>query len=350
MDLEKLIQNNNIIDALQLCIQQNNYDTLKILCFIYKDTMKDVDTFKKIYSMIENGKICSLDKVRVLLLCNWCSSKELCDLWNKMSKGNYTWDDIEIVYEKPYDYYCVINKTHDNIDLSKTILFRMEPHIDDEPHIWGKEWTNLKPENFKFCGIHKLYLNNVEWHLSKTYTELMTENIIKNEEICNILSTVISDKYSESGHMKRVDFIKFLETKDIKIDVYGGNRFNWKNYKGSLPYHKKDDALLSYKYTFNCENNEINNYCTEKLYDGILAECLVFYSGCLNVKDIIDDKAYVYLHLSNFEKDYEIIKKAIEENWWEQRLPYIKEAKIKILNELQFFPRIKQIIKIENFS
>lgn len=350
MDLENLIQNNNIVDALQLCIQQNNYDTLKMLCFIYKDSMKDNVTFKKIYSMVENGKICSIDKIRVLLLCNWCSSKEICDLWNKMSKGNYSWDNIEIVYEKPYDYYCVINKTNENIDLSKTVLFRMEPYMDQQPHVWGSEWTNLNPENFKFCGIHKLHLNNVEWHLSKTYNELMTENMIKNEEICNILSTVISDKYSESGHMKRVDFIKFLETKDIKVDVYGGNRFNWKNYKGSLPYHKKDDALIPYKYTFNCENNEINNYCTEKLYDGILAECLVFYSGCPNVKDIIDDKAYVYLQLSNFEKDYEIIKKAIEENWWEQRLPYIKESKIKILNELQFFPRLKQIIKIENFS
>ena len=348
MDLEKLIQNNNIIDALQLCIQQNNYDTLKMLCFIYKDAMKDNVTFKKIYSMVENGKICSLDKIRVLLLCNWCSSKEICDLWNKMSKGNYSWDKIEIVYEKPYDYYCVINKTNENIDLSKTVLFRMEPYMDQQPHIWGPEWTNLKPENFKFCGIHNLHLNNVEWHLSKTYNELMSENIIKNEEICNILSTVISDKYSESGHMKRVDFIKFLETKDIKVDVYGGNRFNWKNYKGSLPYHKKDDALLPYKYTFNCENNEINNYCTEKLYDGILAECLVFYSGCPNVKDIIDDKAYVYLQLSNFEKDYETIKRAIKENWWEQRLSYIKEAKNKILNELQFFPRLQQIIKIEN--
>ena len=344
MELEKLIQDNNIIDALQLCISKNEYDTLKMLCFIYKDKLIYDINFKKIYNMVENNKIHNLDTIRVLLLCNWCTSKELCDIWNKMSKGNYTWDNIEIVYEEPYDYYCVINKTTENIDLSKTILFRMEPHIDKNPHIWSKEWSELNPKNFKFCGAHELYLNNVEWHLSKTYNELLTEKIMKNKEICNILSTVISDKYSEPGHMKRVDFVKFLETKDIEIDVYGGNRFNWGNYKGPLPYHKKDDSLFPYKYTFNCENNEINNYCTEKLYDGILAECLVFYSGCPNIKDILDERAYVYLYLSNFEKDYETIKKAIEENWWKQRLPYIKEAKNKILNELQFFPRLKQIL------
>jgi hypothetical protein len=350
MEINNLIKENKIIDSLHKCIEKKEDATLKLLSYSFYDKLKDDNDFLKIYNMFKNDIIYKNNNIRILLLCNWCSSKELCDLWNKMSKGNYTWDNIQIVYEEPYDYYCVINKTYDNIDLLKTILFRMEPHMDQQPNVWGKEWTNLKSENFKFCGIHKLHLNNVEWHLSKTYTELMTENIIKNEEICNILSTVISDKYSESGHMKRVDFIKFLETKDIKIDVYGGNRFNWKNYKGSLPYHKKDDALIPYKYTFNCENNEIYNYCTEKLYDGILTECLVFYSGCPNVKDILDEKAYVYLHLSNFEKDYEIIKRAIEENWWEQRLPYIKEAKNKILNELQFFPRLKQIIKIENYS
>jgi ribosomal protein L23 len=32
-----------------------------------------------------------------------------------------------------------------------------------------------------------------------------------------------------------------------------------------------------------------------------------------NVKDYIDERAFVYLELSNFEKDYQTIKKAIEE-------------------------------------
>jgi len=172
--------------------------------------------------------------------------------------------------------------------------------------------------------------------------ELCNQNIEK-DSLC-VLSTVLSDKYRDPGHIKRVDFVKFLESKGMEIDVFGGNRFNWKNYKGSLPYHNKDNALIPYKYTFNCENFGIKNYCTEKLYDGILAECLVFYSGCINVKDFVDEKAFVYLHLSNFEQDYLTIKKAIEENWWEKRLPYIQKAKLKILTEMQFFPRLESEI------
>ena len=103
-------------------------------------------------------------------------------------------------------------------------------------------------------------------------------------------------------------------------------------------------GLFPYKYHFQCENNPIKNYVSEKLYDGILSECLVFYSGAPNVKEIIDERAYVVLQLESFEEDMKTIKKAIEENWWEQRLPYIREAKKKILNELNFFPRIEEII------
>ncbi len=35
---------------------------------------------------------------------------------------------------------------------------------------------------------------------------------------------------------------------------------------------------------------------------------------------------------------------AIQTNLWEERLPYIKKAKNKILNEQSFFPVIEKII------
>jgi hypothetical protein len=155
---------------------------------------------------------------------------------------------------------------------------------------------------------------------------------------------VLSDKYRDLGHVKRIDFVKFLETKGLRVDVFGGNKFMWQNYKGSLPYHAKDDAMFPYKYVFNVENHEIRNYYTEKFIDGILAECLVFYNGCINIGDFFDTRAFVWLELVDFEHDYAIVKQAIEENWWEQRLPYIQAAKRKILNEMQFFPRLERIL------
>ena len=126
--------------------------------------------------------------------------------------------------------------------------------------------------------------------------------------------------------------------------MFGNNKWNYKNYKGSLHYHEKDNALFPYKYTFNVENNSIRNYCTEKVIDAILSECLIFYSGCYNLKDYIDEKAFVYLELNNFEHDYNIIKNAIENNLWEKRLPHIRKEKKRILEYYQFFPRIERIL------
>jgi len=338
------------MELLKKHYDNNEINTAFLLSKILKDKLNNNSEYNKLTFEI----ISKLDKnifkqkyIKVLLACSWCSSKELCDTWNKMSKGNYNWNNIQIVSEEPCDYYCIINQPPSNLKiiLENTIVFNMEPHMDKKSHLWNEEWMNIDKNKFKWYGSHDKHYNNNEWHISKTYTELKNEEIIKDENLSTILSTVLSDKYKDPGHIKRVDFIKFLQLKnDIKVDVFGGNRFMWDNYKGSLPYHEKDNALLPYKYIFNVENFQINNYYTEKLIDGILSECLVFYHGCPNIKELIDEKAFVWLELSNFEEDYKLIKKAIEEDWWKERLSYIKQAKTKILDELQFFPRLEKII------
>lgn len=154
----------------------------------------------------------------------------------------------------------------------------------------------------------------------------------------------MSSNYYFPGHVKRIDFVKFLEAKDLHIDVYGSNKFDYKNYKGTLPSLQKDEGLFPYKYTFNVENYSIKNYFAEKLVDGILSECLVFYSGCYNIRDFIDDRTYIYLELSNFEEDYKKVLTAIENNEWEKRIDVIRKEKQKILDYLQFFPRLERII------
>lgn len=337
------------MDLLKKYIDEKEFYTSFLISKIYENEFKNNDEFKKLFSEI----ICNIEdkkivekKIKIYLMCNWCNSYDLCKLWNKMSQdNNYSWNNIEIVWNEPCDYYCIINKPPDNIkfDSKKTIVFRMEPYMNKDKRLWGDYWSNPPKEDFLFIGFHSNFLNNLEWHISKNYKQLMNEEIVKDNEISNVLSTVLSNKYQDPGHIKRIDFIKYLEKK-INVHVFGGNRFLWKNFKGSLPYHEKNNSLLSYKYTFNVENHSIANYCTEKLVDGILSECLTFYSGCPNIKDIINEKAYVYLELSNFEKDYQIIKKAIEEDLWSKRLPFIKAEKKRILNDLQFFPRLEKII------
>lgn len=284
--------------------------------------------------------------IRIKLLCNWTTSENLCRQWRKMgneeSKIKLVWTDVPLP-----DYYVVINASPqgERFDLKKTILFRMEPRMELRPELWGW-WANPNKKNFFYAGFHKTSHNNFEWHLSKTCTELLT---MSPEKLKQGMSTVLSTRYHDVGHIKRVDFVKFLEMKGMQVDVFGDDKWQgteraFVNHLGPLPYHCKDNALFPYKYTFNCENNSVPNYLTEKLIDGILAECLVFYSGCPNAAEHIDRRAFVYLELSNFESDYEKIKSSIANGLWEERLPFIREAKRKILMEQQFFPRLEKLI------
>lgn len=307
------------------------------------EDIKEVIDDKEITNILPSTSIPKNAKINVRLIGNWTTCKILSDLWNKMSKGDNTWNNITLDPDiSNPDYYVVINSPPRNevINAKRTILFRMEPNMEKNPQMWGF-WANPDPKYFAKVCFHTDEYNNIEWHLGKTYQEL--KNMKSFDKTHNLISTVLSDKYKDPGHKKRIDFVKFLDEKDCEIHVYGTNK-DYKNYKGSLPYHKKDDAMFPYKYSFNCENNSIENYFTEKLVDGILAGCLVFYSGHPSVKNYIDDKAFVYLELEDFEKDYQTIQKAIKEDWWSQRLPHIMKARNKILDELQFFPRLEKII------
>jgi hypothetical protein len=383
VEIDKLVAQGNITRVLEQCIQENQLWLGMLLAKIAQETEFSPE-FMNVHSNLikmtkgdttevqpilpshpprpqevvqHRGPSTSIDLpslyggdskkyTRVMMLCNWCDSRTLCNLWNKMSQGNYTWNNIRIVWDEPCDYYVVVNCPPIGFvpDPKKTIYFSMEPKMWQNVKMWG-EWADPKPQEFFFCGKHQLVYNNNEWHLSKTYKELLSEPVIKEPEVAGILSTVLSDKYKDPGHVKRIDFIKFLDNKGIvPVHVFGGNRYKWKQYKGSPPPHCKDEAMFPYKYVFNAENHSYRNYYTEKLIDGILAECLVFYWGCPNIKDFIDERAYVQLDLIDFNKDMNTIKQAIAENWWESRLPHIQEAKRKILNERQFFPRLERII------
>lgn len=347
MTVEKFLEEKMYVDALNQCMIEKNYCIGALLSLIWKKRNVHNEThamFDLFFDKIREQTNC----VRVRVTCNWCDAKTLCSCWNKMSENeNGKWKNIQLVYENPCDYLVVINRPNSSEklidDKKKIIVFRMEPNMENEEHKWG-EWAKPNEDDFLFVGYHSKHYNNNEWHLAKTYAQLSTEYIAKNSSLDFCVSTVLSSKYHDSGHVKRIDFSKFMENNGINLHVFGDNKFRWKNYKGALPYHNKNNGLLPYKYTFNTENQSINGYYTEKIIDGILAECLTFYSGPPNIFSLIDERAFVLLNLGNFEEDCKKIKNAMNEDLWSKRLPYIKEAKNRILNETGFFPQLKRII------
>jgi hypothetical protein len=134
--------------------------------------------------------------------------------------------------------------------------------------------------------------------------------------------------------------------KDIPLKIFGNvEEMGFENYQGILEPENKAEGIVPYKYYFMVENNYEKDFITEKLWEPILCESLVFYYGCPNVTDYIDSDAFVLLDMNDFEKSYQTIKTAIKEDWWSQRIDKIKQEKDKLLNEMAFFPRLRKVIE-----
>jgi len=311
---------------------------------------------------VKKSYIKSRKNTRIKMLCNWCSSEQLCKEWSNMckDKNNLLWDTIELTWEdNDIDYYVIINSPpRDAVyEPSKTMVFQMEPWVYDETKhwgvkTWGNEWSSPDPTKFLKVFTHKTHLNNIQWQIDYPFH---SSPVPEGSQKLNRVATVCSSKNFDEGHILRNTFINYCEQQLLKtterqdktiLDVFG--RENYHNfisaYKGKVPQDNKYNVYSNYKYCLGVENNSEHNYATEKLWEAILCESLCFYWGCPNLEKYIDEKAFVRLPLEDPETALQIIQQAIEEDWWSERIEVIKQTKEKILNELGFFPLMNKII------
>jgi len=316
---------------------------------------------KEYYNNLQNIKKHTIEtNIRIKILCNWCSSEQLCKEWSNMCEDKFRWKNFELIWtnnRSEIDYYVIINFPQKNeyFEPSKTIIFQMEPWVNDNTKNWGvKTWGKWAEPNLNefldVRGRRTDYHNNAFWQLELKLHDFNIYELFEKTK-GNTISSICSSKYFDEGHIARIDLLKFLEEKgDLQLDIYNkDNKFCFTNYRGPLePYVDKSKGLTHYKYYFMMENNFERNFITEKIWEPILCEALVFYYGCPNVSDYIDSRAFVQLDITDFEKSYKIIKQAIEEDWWSQRIGIIRQEKQKILNDLAFFPTIEKIINKSN--
>ena len=303
-------------------------------------------------------------KIRIKMLCNWCTSEQLCHEWNRMSQGNFRWNDIEITWHNDVDYFIIINKPLNNQEFfipQRTIVFQMEPWCSDPSQKWGVKtwgfWAQPEESLFLHVRTHRNYYNNCFWQLNRTYNEFKTKKIKKDKSKGELVSSICSSKYFDPGHIKRIDFLKYIEAKDdqiVRVDIYNhDNKHKFKNYKGPHPINNKDIGIMPYKYYFMAENNNENNFITEKIWEPLLCESLCFYYGAPNIFEYIDPRAIILLDLDDFEESFNIMKEAILTNQWERRLEFIRREKQKVLEYYNFFPTVERVLlqdlRLKNF-
>jgi glycosyltransferase involved in cell wall biosynthesis len=297
--------------------------------------------------------------IRIKPLCGkcspWRSSEEICKDWNRLTKGNYRWNHIQLTWgDDNIDYYVIINAPPPNVyyDPTRTLVFQIEPWCADPKQRWGvKTWGEwAKPDPSKFLYVHdkETQYNIAFWQFGLSYTQIRSMTWPKRDD--DTIASICSSKYFDPGHIKRIDFMKFIEAKsdpDVQLHIYNmDNAHNFKSYKGKADANiDKEKGIAPYKYYFMCENNEEKNFITEKLWEPILCETLCFYWGCPNVAEWINPQAFIWLDMNDFEGAFQTVKRAIKEDWWSQRLPYIRKEKDKILDYYNFMPTIERILK-----
>ena len=345
------VSGKSIEELKQICDNDQNCAGFNTLGFLKNKIKLESEFINLNMGTATEGLYVKNARFRVKMLCNWCSSKELCDDWNRMSKGNYRWNDIEITWEdKNIDFYVIINKPFQNDFYIKdrTIIFHMEPWCGNPQQTWGvKTWGEwAEPDESKFLQVrsHTKFFNNGFWQLRATYQDLKTMNFEKTK----LMSSICSSKYFDPGHVKRIDFLKFIESKNddlVKVDIYNAdNDHKFKGYVGPHPHGNKDIGIVPYKYYFMPENNEEYNFMTEKIWEPLLTETVAFYWGCPNLSDYIDPRSYILLDLNDFEKSFNIIKNAILNDEWSKRIEFIRMEKQKVLDYFGFFPTLERIL------
>ena len=305
--------------------------------------------------------------IRVKLICNWCSSHQLCKEWSNMCERNFKWKNIEITWTEnrdEIDYYVIINypmRENEYYVPEKTLVYQMEPAVTDPSKPWGTKtwgkWANPDPKKFMHVNAHANHLNAVQWRFRYPLNQLSDSVNFKSCDKLDRISCVLSKKNSDEGHVLRNNLLKYIETESPRyanapinelqsfLNVFGkSNFFQYRAYVGKLPEDNPFYGIKSYKYYFMCENNSEHNYATEKIWEPILCETLCFYWGCPNLDDYIDSRAYVRLDVADKEGSLRIMEDAVKNDLWSQRIPYIRAAKEKILNELAFFPKLQSFI------
>lgn len=159
-------------------------------------------------------------------------------------------------------------------------------------------------------------------------------------EKTRLLSTVCSKKQQRHTlHNLRYHFTEELRKLIPELDVYG---------HGVREMDDKAEALHDYRYHVAIENYCGLHHWTEKLADPFLGLSLPFYHGCPNATDYFPEQSFIRIDIHNARDAARIIRRAIDNNEYEKRLPFILEARRRVLDEYNLFAVLDREISLRH--
>jgi len=156
------------------------------------------------------------------------------------------------------------------------------------------------------------------------------------------ISTVCSSRTGRlTLHSKRVDFTDRLQQRIPELERFG---------HGVKPMIDKAEALDPYEYHITVENHVCPHHLTEKLPDAFLGFTLPFYHGAPNAGDYFPPESFIPIDIGDLDRTVDIIKSTINNNEYNDRLPYILEARRRVLEEHNLFALLDRQISLHDPS
>ncbi len=156
-------------------------------------------------------------------------------------------------------------------------------------------------------------------------------------EKTELFSTVCSSKQqTHTLHQRRYNFTQALKAFVPDMEIFG-HGVRWMD--------DKSESLDPYRYHLAIENYMGQHHWTEKLSDSFLGLTLPFYCGCTNAADYFPKESFIALDINDVAGSAKTIQDTIRNDEYSKRLPYIKEARRRVLEEYNLFSVLANLIE-----
>ena len=275
------------------------------------------------------------NQYRIRIFSSFCASENCKDIYERLCESylieNYGPDKkIYITNDNDYSHVIILNtampELNPNIPRNNVIGMAFEP----------PRFLNLTPQFIEYAKRHigKYFIGETEGlgqPFVERYSHMWYNPPLKvKPEKTKLMSIMVSEKFSESGHIYRHKLVnKILET-DLPIDIYGrGCKFysflEDDRIKGEFteiePYEK-------YRFHISIENLKTNYYFSEKIMNPLLTSTVPIYLGCRNILNKFEKN--VILLSGNIDRDMELLHNICREPGNYEKTIEIEKVKDRI--------------------
>lgn len=260
---------------------------------------------------------------------------------NKASFFKELFKEFDVIYTnslqnlKDFEYIVTEEVPHDNRVLAylkqypheKVLLFSFETQIsnprssDIHYHDYYSKiftWNDDLIDNVKYYKVRYPWMDP---------RPIMADiPSFENRKLCVLVANKVSNTSRYENYSRRKALIEFFESNaPYDLDLYGSG-WQYKVYKGSIPFGMGDvrrlekiNCLKNYKFDICFENTRgVNGWLSERIFECFAAGCIPVYSGAKNIRKYIPQECFIDAEaFKDFSDLYNFLKGISSEQYYQ---------------------------------